>query len=171
MDHNIQNDLEKLRQEAQTRLTQRISQAQYDLELYQTELEIQHEELRRSYHELNNLYEEYWFLYYFAPCGYITLNHNRLITRVNHKAAELLTSKDSLLINLGFSRFLAKEDQNLFLQRLEKAEHSGETEHLEVQLTPSEQKPTWVRLDVQPHFTQGGKVSQWQITLVELKST
>ncbi|AFZ44565.1 PAS/PAC sensor hybrid histidine kinase [Halothece sp. PCC 7418] len=168
MEKNISNQLQELRQQAQARLNNRVSQAQEDLELYQTELTIQHEELRRSHNELNNLYEEYWYLYHFAPCGYITLNHNGIITKFNQKALEMLGSKNAPLNYLGFSRFIVKEYQNSFFETLQTAEKSLETQHLDLRLISSNDESVWVRLDIRPHFTQGGQVSQWHITLIEL---
>lgn len=167
MDSNIYQQLEKLRQEAQTRLDERIQEAEQEVQLYQTELEIQHEELRRSHHELNTLYEEYWYLYHFAPCAYITLNHNHIITRVNQQAAALLQSQDSPLNHLAFSRFIAPEHQDLFLRTLDKAEQTTKTQQLKLQLIAGHEDLVWVCLQIRPHFTYSQKVTQWQITFTE----
>jgi len=169
MNSEFSNQVQELRQRAQERLNSRTLEAQQELQLHQTELEIQHEELRRAYSELSNLYEEYWYLYQFAPCGYVTLNHNRIITRINIKAVELLGLVDCTPKNcLGFSRFIACEHQDLFLNALQQLQHSVEIQNLELQLMPAHQSRVWVALSLRPSIDLRNEVRQWQITLTEL---
>ncbi len=54
-----------------------------ELEVHQVELEIQNQELRETQEELTELQSQYHDIYEFAPCGYVTLNKDKIITRAN----------------------------------------------------------------------------------------
>lgn len=167
MNDEMNNQLHALRQEAEARLQQKISEAENELRLYETELEIQHEELRRAYLELSDLYEEYWELFQYAPCGYITLNHNRIITRVNDKAAELLGVANSPVAYFGFSRLVCDADQSIFFTALKKAQDSKQTQTVALQLKAMNHAQIPVILNIQGSFALSGEVRQWKLTFTE----
>ena len=80
-----------------------------ELRIHQSELEIQNEELQRAQEELSEYHREYERLYEFAPCGYVTLNPNGIITRVNLTGVKLLGVPRRYLIHSGLSRYIAKD--------------------------------------------------------------
>jgi formate hydrogenlyase transcriptional activator len=85
-----------------------------DLHIHQIELEIQNEELRRAQSELEVSRDGYSDLYDFAPVGYVTISEKGLILQANLACADMLGVERSSLIGKPFSRFIEKEDQDVF---------------------------------------------------------
>jgi PAS domain S-box-containing protein len=73
-----------------------------ELRIHQIELEIQNEELRQAQQRVTEIAEQYGDLYDFAPVGYLTLNKDSVIRRLNLTAAELLGTGRDRLINKPF---------------------------------------------------------------------
>jgi len=93
----------------------------HELQVHQVELEMQNEELQQARAELEKVLERYTELYDFAPVGYITLDRNGMIRKVNLSGAGLLGADRSQLMNRRFDLFLSEESRpafNAFLQRL-----------------------------------------------------
>ncbi|AFZ44568.1 diguanylate cyclase with PAS/PAC and GAF sensors [Halothece sp. PCC 7418] len=180
MDKYLARRTQDLRQQAQARLEQRERETDlnemtpaelaHELEIHQTELEIQYEELQRAYDELRSLHEEFWSLYEFAPCGYVTLNPQGIITRINRRGTEILGTSQAPLTNLGFSRFIAPEYQMLFFTAFREAKRTGERQSLEFQLLPRDQPRLWVHLDLQMRVDENGDLRQWQLTLTDISA-
>ena len=90
----------------------------HDLRLHQIELEMQNEELRRTQNELNQARSRYFDLYDLAPVGYCSVSEAGLIVEANLKAAALFGVARKALLAQPFTRFILKEDQDLYyLQR------------------------------------------------------
>jgi formate hydrogenlyase transcriptional activator len=85
-----------------------------DLHVHQIELEIQNEELRRAQLELEASRDRYSDLYDFAPVGYATVSEKGLILQANLSCAVMLGIERSSLIRKPFSRFITKDDQDVF---------------------------------------------------------
>ncbi len=85
-----------------------------DLHVHQIELEIQNEELRRAQLELEASRDKYSDLYDFAPVGYATVSEKGLILQANLSCAAMLGIERSSLIRKPFSRFITKDDQDVF---------------------------------------------------------
>ncbi|MEI7673665.1 MAG: PAS domain-containing protein [Deltaproteobacteria bacterium] len=89
-------------------------QTLHELRVHQIELEIQNDELRRAQAETENLRAQYFDLYDLAPVGYLTVSEKGLILEANLTAANLLgVAKKSLILQL-LTRFIIKEDQEIY---------------------------------------------------------
>lgn len=86
----------------------------HDLNVHRVELEIQNEELRRAQDEIDWALSRYSDLYDFAPVGYLTLNKNGLIVKINLTGADMLGEDRCYLIKKGFSSFIAPNFQDTF---------------------------------------------------------
>ena len=73
-----------------------------ELKIHQAELEIQNEELQRAQGELSLLHQAYERLYEFAPCGYLTLSDQKIITNINLTGTKLLGWSKNRYIGPGF---------------------------------------------------------------------
>ena len=120
-----QKDLSKLRQLAERQLNTRskasgnisadnLDEVVHDLAVHQIELEMQNEELIRIQEELAESRNNYLSLYDFAPIGYFTLDTKGQVLEVNLTGAKFLGIERGHLLNKKFTRFIAKEDQDLF---------------------------------------------------------
>ena len=86
----------------------------YELQVHELELEMQNEELRRVQKELDSLWERYFDLFDLAPVGYCTLSEKGQIVEANLTMATLLDTTRSTLVGQFFSRFIHKDDQDIF---------------------------------------------------------
>ena len=85
-----------------------------DLHIHQIELDIQNEELRMAQLELEASRDMYSDLYEFSPVGYVTVSEKGLILLANLSCAAMLGVERSTLIGKPFSRFIIKNDQDVF---------------------------------------------------------
>ena len=86
----------------------------HELRVHQIELEMQNEELRRAQADLDAARARYFDLYDLAPVGYCTLSEEGLILAANLTAATLLGAARSALVKQRVTRFILKEDQDLY---------------------------------------------------------
>ncbi|WBF67462.1 PAS domain-containing sensor histidine kinase [Desulfovibrio subterraneus] len=94
-----------------------MQQTLHELRVHQIELELQNEELRRSHAELDATRARYFDLYDLAPVGYCTLSPRGLIMEANLTAASLLGVTRSDMIGEPWTRFVFRDDQDLYYQQ------------------------------------------------------
>jgi PAS domain S-box-containing protein len=95
-----------------------MQQVLHELRVHQIELEMQNEELRRTQVAQEALQARYFDLFDLAPVGYCTVSEQGLIQQANLATAALLGTGRRALANQPISRFIHKEDQDIFyLQR------------------------------------------------------
>jgi len=85
-----------------------------DLRTHQIELQMQNEELLRKQEELDALRLKYFDLYDLSPESSFTLNEEGLILEANLSAASMFNVERNSLINQAFTKFIVKEDQDIF---------------------------------------------------------
>jgi len=86
----------------------------HELQVHQIELKMQNDELRRIQGELESERDRYSHLYDFSPVGYFTMNEKGIIEEVNLTGAAMAGIDRRALIGMPFSRFIFKEDQDIF---------------------------------------------------------
>lgn len=118
----------------------------HELLVHQIELEMQNEELRRVQAELEDARAQYVDLYDFAPVGYCTISRKGLIVEANLTAAKLLGVPRGELINKPISRFILKEDQDVYYLHKLKLFETGEPLECELRLTKSNGTAFWAHL-------------------------
>ena len=89
-------------------------QTLHDLEVHQIELELQNEELRQAQAERDAAGARYFDFYDLAPVGYFTLSERGLILEANLTAANLLDVARRDLVQQFLSRYISKEDQDIY---------------------------------------------------------
>ena len=139
-----------------------------ELRLHQAELEIQNEELQRAQKELAALHKKYESLYELAPCGYITLTPDRIITHANLKAVALLEQPRQYIINKGFSSFIAKGFDQIFLTACQKAGQTDEKHCIEFPLRNENTESRWVRADIEADRDKNEIIIQFRMTMVDI---
>jgi len=86
----------------------------HELHIHQVELELQNEELRSNQEELQIARDKYTELYDVAPVGYLTLDRQGTILEANLTAATQLGAARSTLVGMPLSRFVVRDDQDVF---------------------------------------------------------
>ncbi len=122
-------------------------QALYELQVHQIELEMQNEELCSAQAELDAARARYFDLYDLAPVGYCTISKEELILEANFTAATLLGSTRNALVKLPVTRFIRKEDQDVYYLHLRQLFETGEPQSFELQMVKKDGAPIWVRME------------------------
>ena len=97
-----------------------------DLRTHQIELKMQNDEFRIKQEELETLRSKYFDLYDLAPAGYLTLSENGLILEANLTAVTLLGMERSALVKMPVTRFIFKEDQDIYYLHSKRLLETGE---------------------------------------------
>jgi PAS domain S-box-containing protein len=119
----------------------------HELKVHQIELEAQKEELRRSQETLELLYARYFDLYDLAPVGYCTLSENGLILEANFTAAYLLDVSRRELKKQPISRFIFKDDQDIYYLSKKQLLETRESQVCEVRLVGQSGSIFWANLE------------------------
>ncbi|MHC1789729.1 PAS domain-containing protein [Solidesulfovibrio sp.] len=123
-----------------------IRQTLHELRVHQIELEMQNEELRRSQAELDAVRARYFDLYDLAPVGYCTVSREGRIEETNLTAATLLNTTRSELVREPWTRFIAKEDQDIYYQQRKQLLETGKPADFELRMRRKDHPDFWVRL-------------------------
>jgi PAS domain S-box-containing protein len=106
----------------------------YELRVHEVELELQNEELRRAQEELQASRAKYFDLYDLAPVGYFTLNEQGMILEANLTAARLLGVTRDHLTQQPLTRFIVREDQDVYYFHRRELFESGAPQVCEIRL-------------------------------------
>ena len=121
--------------------------ALHELRVHQIELEMQNEELRRTQEELEGSRARYFDLYDLAPVGYFTLSEPGLILEANLTGAKLLGVARSALVKQPLSRFVVREDQDIYYLHRKALLETGAPQSWELRLLKKDAAPFWVRVE------------------------
>ena len=112
----------------------------------QIELEIQNEELLRAQLELEAARTRYFELYDLAPVGYCTLSEKGLILENNLTAAKLLAMTREALLKQPISRFIHKEDQDIYYFHRKQLAEASLPHACDLRMVKSDGTPFWAHL-------------------------
>jgi len=117
-----------------------------ELHVHQIELDMQNEELRRTQAELTDSQARYFDLYTLAPVGYMTISENGLILETNLTAATLLNITRDVLVNQPITRFIHKEDQDIYYLHRKKLLETTEPQTCELRMMKRDGTVFWTNL-------------------------
>ena len=120
----------------------------HELQVHQIELEMQNEELRRAQHDLEVSHEKYFDLYDLAPVGYLSLDENGIILEANLTAATLLGRERSDMVGQPLSRFMHREDQDLYYLCHKQLVEMRAPQVCEMRMVRKDGAPFCVRIDI-----------------------
>ena len=118
----------------------------HELRTHQIELELQNEELRRSQVMLDAERARYFDLYDLAPVGYCTLSASGLILQANLTFARLMGVAREALTMRPISRFMVKEDQNVFHLLRTNQTATDEAQSCELRMVKGDTTQFWAHL-------------------------
>jgi PAS domain S-box-containing protein len=119
----------------------------HELQVHQIELELQNDELRRAQEELEKARERYFDLYNLAPVGYCTISEKGLILEANLTVANLLGQTRSAFTRQPFTRFIFKEDQDIYYLHRKMLFETGISQACELRMLKKDKTPFWAHLD------------------------
>ena len=118
----------------------------HELRVHQIELEMQNEELRQAQIELDASRARYFDLYDLAPVGYCTVSEPGLILQANLNAAALLGVARGVLIKQPISRFIARDDQDIYYQFRKQFFETGEPQWCDLRMVKLDGSSFWTQL-------------------------
>jgi diguanylate cyclase (GGDEF)-like protein/PAS domain S-box-containing protein len=119
----------------------------HELRVHKTMLEMQNEELHRAQAEIDLTRERYFDLFNLAPSGYCTINDKGLITESNLAVAGMLDVPHDELLNQPISRYIASEDQDLFIFHRNNLVETGTKQVCELRLRRADGTSFWARME------------------------
>ncbi|MCX7002684.1 MAG: PAS domain S-box protein, partial [bacterium] len=137
----------------------------HELRVHQIELELQNEELRA----VQVARERYFDLYEQAPVGYITLSDKGLILEANLTATTLLDTFRSAMIKQPLTKFIFKEDQDIYYQHLKQFLATATPQVFELRMVKKAGTPCWVRMDATVAQDAGG-APLYRVTLSDISA-
>ena len=130
----------------------------HELRVHQIELKMQNEELVRAQAELNTTRERYFDLYNLAPVGYFVVSHEGRILETNLTGVILLGVPRAALVKQPITRFIFKEDQDVYYLHRRELLATGRAHTCELRMAKADGTAFWVRLTAttqQPSDTSG----------------
>jgi PAS domain S-box-containing protein len=118
----------------------------HELRVHQIELTMQNEELCRAQAELTATRERYFDLYHLAPLGYFIVSHEGRILETNQAGVVLLGVPRAALIKQPITRFIFKEDQDIYYLHRRELLATGKAHTCELRMVKADGTAIWVRL-------------------------
>jgi len=131
----------------------------HELRVHQIELEMQNEELLRTQTELDAAKVRYFDLYDLAPIGYCTVSDQGLILEINLTGAILLRMNRSEIVGQSISRFILKEDQDIYYHLRKQLIETAKLQSCELRMVRKDDMVIWSNLTaIEGHESDGTTV-------------
>jgi PAS domain S-box-containing protein len=120
----------------------------HELQVHQIELEMQNDELRSAQAQLDSARSRYFDLYDLAPVGYCILSVQGLILETNLAAATLLGVTRGALVKQPITRFIRKEDQDIYYRHCKHLSETGVPQACELRMVKMDGEAFWGHLAI-----------------------
>jgi PAS domain S-box-containing protein len=121
-------------------------QAEEELRGHQVKLKMQNEDLRQAQTELDAARTRYFDLYDLAPVSYVTVSESGFILETNLTAATLLGVERSALVQRPLSKFIFREDQDIYYLHRQKLMATGTLQAYELRMVKADGTAFWAQL-------------------------
>jgi PAS domain S-box-containing protein len=122
----------------------------HELQVHQIELEMQNNELLKCQVELDASKTRYFDLYDTAPIGYFSVDDEGMIIECNLTLANMLNTTRNFIVKSPFSKFIEKDNQDIYYKFRKELIASQETLSCELQIKTSNNAQIWVQLTATP---------------------
>ena len=119
----------------------------HELYVHQIELEMQSAEILKANNDLSLSQVRYFQLYNLAPVGYCTLDDQGKIIEANFFTTHLLGLQKKRLKEQFFTRFIFKEDQDIFYLYIKELKASNKNQSCELRMQREDKSIFWGRLE------------------------
>jgi PAS domain S-box-containing protein len=143
----------------------------HELRVHQIELRMQNDELSRAKAELNATRERYFDLYNLAPVGYFVVSHEGRILETNLTGVNLLGVPRAALVKQPITRFIFKEDQDVYYLHRRELLATGKAHACELRMVKADGTAFWVRLTAStqaPFDTSEDSVPASRVVLTDI---
>lgn len=122
----------------------------HELQVHQIELQMQNNELLKCQVELDASKTRYFDLYDTAPIGYFSVDDEGTIIECNLTLANMLNTTRNSIVKYPFSKFIEKDNQDIYYKFRKELIASQETLSCELQIKTSNNNQLWVQLTATP---------------------
>ncbi len=143
----------------------------HELRVHQIELRMQNDELSRAQAELNATRERYFDLYNLAPVGYFIVSQEGRILETNLTGVNLLGIPRAALVKQPVTRFILKEDQDIYYLHRRELLATGKAHTCELRMVKADGTAFWVRLTATtqlPSETSGSDGPTSRVVLTDI---
>jgi PAS domain S-box-containing protein len=147
---------------------QQIAGLVHELRVHQVELKMQNDELRRIQVELEKARDRYLHLYDFAPTAYFTVDEKGAVAEANLTAANLLDRPRKALVGRMFSRFIHRDDQDIWYLHRKRLLETGNFQSLQIRLLKSDGGVFYVNLECMPAEESGSEAKVIRIAATDI---
>lgn len=140
----------------------------HELHVHQMELEMQNRVLREAQNELEETRDRYANLYDFSPLAYFTFDRHSVILEANLTGIAMLGRERSSLIGMSFVNFVARQDRQIFMQRLQACLSGAALPSTELSLDLQGDKLISVQIASVPAQLTSGKVESCRMAFVDV---
>jgi PAS domain S-box-containing protein len=140
----------------------------HELRVHQIELTMQNDELCRTQAELNATRQRYFDIYNLAPVGYFIVSHEGRILETNLAGVNLLNIPRSALVKQPITRFIFKEDQDVYYLHRRQLLAKGKAHTCELRMVNADETAFWVRLTATTQVASEGSAPGTQVSRVVL---
>jgi len=137
----------------------------HELQVHQIELELQNEELLQSRAEVEAAAKIHADLYDFAPIGYLTLDADGVIRKVNLTGARMLGMERSRLVGARFGLLVSPEGRHSFSVMLGKVLERQAKQVCDVALCSEKGASLWVHIEAAASDERG---RECRVVLVDI---
>ncbi len=134
-----------------------MRRAIHELQVHQIELEMQNEELRRVQQELETSRARFFDLYDLAPVGYCSVCEQGLVLQANLCAATLVGVPRRALIQQHISRFILKDDQDVYYLLVKRLLADGGSQTRELRFVKADGRYFWASLAATVTLEESGE--------------
>ncbi len=134
-------------EEMEAQAPEEVRQTLHELRVHKIELELQNEDLRQTQAKLDAIRERYFDLFNLAPVGYCTVDDKGLIQEANLTFIKMLDVTRGNLKKKLISRYIHKEDQDIFYLNNKQLLETGEPQECELRLLKRKGTYFWARLE------------------------
>ncbi|KJR42636.1 PAS/PAC sensor hybrid histidine kinase [Candidatus Magnetoovum chiemensis] len=127
---------------------ERIRKKIHELRVNKIGLEMKNEELRWIQGEIDAARSRYFDLYDLAPVGYCTISGKGIIIEANLTATVMLGLARDGLVSQRLSRFIFKEDQDIYYQHRKHFLKTGKLDACELRMLKQDGTTLWAHLEV-----------------------
>lgn len=136
-----------------------------ELRTYQLELKAQNEELRETQQRLQESLDRYSNLHEFAPVGYVSLDQNGCILKINLTGSIMLYLPRTQIVGRPFVHFIDEGDTHIFRSYLDSLSRSpGDSHLIEVRIKSRDDKTCSVLIESSPLINEGRHIVMTDIS-------
>ena len=139
-----------------------------ELQVHQIELKMQNEELRRIQDALEKTRDKYSHLYDFAPIGYFTVDQKGIIDEANLTVASMLGVERDVLLGQSFTRFVLRDDQDIFYKYRQRLLETETPQPCELRLVKKDGHAFYARLECIVITNKGNDSKQIRVAVNDI---